>query len=334
VLAIALLLADAVMLSVLGHGIRVAETGLPEDQWPGFTGVLLQIAAVILVLMTLPVYWYPRVCGTILLAAGSLLLRFGYAGDDMIRDCTGECWSTFWTLEEARTVSGLAGVIADSRPLSLTLFLIPPLAGLLLLVGGFIAPRRRRSRTRVAASDAVGASVSARGGPAVAGTRPAASELASAAEDPDRGPEDVAAREERRRRLHYPWTWVGVVVVAAVIQPLAVGLAGKAVNVSGGWTVPVLAASLVAPQLALGYGGRLAFGTVLDVTVLGSLAWMSATLMISLATSGSHGWGFAAMILAAVGWFLWAFVPMLVGALVARGFEARGGPHHAAAGLG
>jgi hypothetical protein len=136
----ALLGADVIMLFALGQGL--IETG-PETETlgQGFVGGALLSGGVLLVLVALLAYWLPRLAGTLLIFLGFPLF-IAVAAGDRASDCDPNCWVDS---DRQGELSGLAAAIANSDLLSLMLFLLPPIAGLVLFVAGFFRYRDQKT---------------------------------------------------------------------------------------------------------------------------------------------------------------------------------------------
>jgi hypothetical protein len=133
-----LLGADVVMLTALGQGLIV--TG-PETETlgQGFVGALLVTGAILLALVGLLAYWFPRLAGTLLMFMG-LPLFLAAAADERASECDPNCWVAS---DRQGELSGLGAAVANSDVLSLMLFLIPPIAGLVIFVAAFLRHRNR-----------------------------------------------------------------------------------------------------------------------------------------------------------------------------------------------
>ncbi len=144
----ALLGVDVVMLFALGQGL-IATGPETETLGQGFTGMLLITGAVFLVLVALMAHWLPRLAGTLLMFIGIPVLIVAAASYGWASECDPSCW-----VESDRQgeLSGPGAAIANSDLLTLTLFLLPPLAGLVIFGAGFL--RRQRGEVTTPAEQA------------------------------------------------------------------------------------------------------------------------------------------------------------------------------------
>lgn len=139
----ALLGVDVVMLFALGQGL-IATGPETETLGQGFLGMLLIAGAFLLVLVALMAYWLPRLAGTLLMFIGFPALIAAAASYGWASECDPSCW-----VESDRQgeLSGLGAAIATSDVLSLVLFLLPPLAGLVIFGAGFLRRQREEETT-------------------------------------------------------------------------------------------------------------------------------------------------------------------------------------------
>lgn len=125
-------------------GFELLATAPPhETLGQGFIAFLLLAGTALLVPAALLAVRIPRVVGLALLAVGVPLFvemaSESPSASDWMQDDPAR-----WRPYSPKQLDPLLAVIADSRPLTLLLFLIPPVAGLLLLVAG--KPRLRETR--------------------------------------------------------------------------------------------------------------------------------------------------------------------------------------------